>query len=189
MLIQLFGWAWSGQTDKFFVAQAWKSKFHVSIFTWLMLSAVLLVMLTCCWEPAGFGIFTLGVSSCCVPRCRSADSVEWSAWASVAPVFSCVPSKNCYAVVGIFAKGVFQPILQVQSGNTFQQEEGITAHSLCVRWRGSAMVVARIPSHSLWTGPGSSQLCSSSFPEKIEGVRKPSTDVHGLEGKKECCSR
>lgn len=54
------------RTDKFCVAQTWKSEFHVSIFTCLMLLATSLVMPTCSWESVGFGIFTVGVSARCV---------------------------------------------------------------------------------------------------------------------------
>lgn len=103
----------------------------------------------------------------------------------VAPAYPHVPSKNCNTAVGMFAKGIFQPILHVQSGNVFQREEVIIAKEasgssalalrpgLCMGWRDSAVAVAHIPRHSSWTGPGSSRLLSSSSPTDIEGVLNP----------------
>lgn len=118
-----------------------------------------------------------------------------------APGYSHVPSENCYPAVGVFAKGIFQQILHIQSENVFQQEEVITAKEASgssvlaslpgprVGWRGSAAALARVPMHSSWMGPGSSQLLCSSSPTDREEVLKPSTEVHVLEGEKECCSK
>lgn len=83
-----------------------------------------------------------------------------------APVCLCVTSKNCYTAVDTFAKGVFQPILHIQSWNVFQQEETIVMKEafgstalelcpgLCLGWRGNAMVASHLPRHSSWNGPG-----------------------------------
>lgn len=76
----------------------------------------------------------------------------------------CVISTNYYTAVDTFAKGIFQPILHIQSWNVFQQEElimmkeafGSIALALrpgpCLGWRGNAVTVSHLPRHSLWTG-------------------------------------
>lgn len=82
-----------------------------------------------------------------------------------APAYSHVPSKNCYPAVGLFAKGIFQQILHIQSENVFQQEEAITAQEASgssalasrpgprVGQRGSAAALARVPTHRSGMGP------------------------------------
>lgn len=116
-------------------------------------------------------------------------------------MYLCVPGKSCYTTVGIFANGLFQSISHVQSGNVFQQEEVIVVKEpsgssapglcpgLCEGWRSSVTVGTRVPRHGPWTGPGTSQLPSSSSPTGIEGFLKHSSEVHGLEIKKERCSK
>jgi len=107
-------------------------------------------------------------------------------------VQSGVRSKNSYTAVGIFAKGIFRPILHIQRGNVFQQAEeivvkqaaGSSALALCP---GLAWVERQC--HSPWAGPGSSQLLSSASPTDIKGILKPSTEVCGLGGKTKRCSK
>lgn len=95
------------------------------------------------------------------------------------PVCVCVTSKNCNAAVDTFAKGIFQPVLHIQSWNVSQQEEvimmkeafGSTAFALhpgpCLGWRGNAVAVSHLRRHSSWTGPGA---CSYSvlLPQQIQ---------------------
>lgn len=191
-------WEWRAQTDKLCLAQIWKTEFHVSVIVWLMLLAASLVMRTCSWESVGFDIFTVGVCSYRVPLCRNADG---DGWVSAAPMYPRVPGKSFYTAAGIFAKGLFRLISHVPSGNVFQREEVIIVKEpsgssapglcpcLCEGWRGSATVGTRVPRHGSWTGPGSSQLPFSSSSTGIEGLLKRSTEVHGLEVKKEHCSK
>lgn len=91
----------------------------------------------------------------------------------------CVISKNCYTAVDTFAKGFFQPILHIQSWNVSQQEEVIMMKEafgsaalallpgLCLGWRGNAVAVSHLHTHSSWTGPGA---CSYSvlLPQQIQ---------------------
>lgn len=196
-------WLGTERINRLCEAQTWKTRFHVSIFMWLMLSATSLVVSTCSWESVGFGVFTLGFSSCCVPLCRNADRDGWSARVSAAGCFSVLlcPRQELLYCSWYSCKGHFSTnFYMFRVENVFQQEEviivkeasGSSALALCPGpcggWRSSAMAVVRVPRHSLWTGPGCSQLLSSS-PTDIEGVLNPSTEVHGLEGKEECCSK
>lgn len=156
------------KTDKCSIAQTWKSKFHVSIFTWLMLLAPLLTMLT--WEFVGFGIFTLGFSFYCVSLCRSASSGRWSGWVSAA---GCSSVSLCHKqellhcswciCKGHFSMNFTHSELECIPAGRSDHDEGsfwqhctCIAPGLCLRWRGNAVAVSHLPGHSLWTGPGAS---------------------------------
>lgn len=188
-------------TDKFCIAQTWKSKFHVSIFMCLMLLAPLLVMLTCSWVFVGFGIFTLGFSFCYVPLCRNASSDGWSAWVSAAGYSSvslCHKQEllqcSWYNCKGYFPTNFTYSELEcIPAGRSNDDEGSFWQHCTCIACRS----VLGMEMAMLWwchifpgTAPGLAlELAATLFVSAdIEGVLKPSTEVHRLEGKKQCCS-
>lgn len=189
------------RTDKFCIAQTWKSKFHVSIFVSMVLLAPLLVMLTGSSEFVGFGIFTLGFRFCCVPRFRSANSDSWSVWVSAAgnsSVSLCHKQEllyyRWYICKGHFSTNFTHSEMEcIPAGRSNHDEGRFLQHCTCIALRSMLGMERQCcggvtSSQAQLVGwPRSLQLLCSSSTADRERVLKPSTQVHWLEGK-ECCS-
>lgn len=147
-------------------------------------------------------IFTLGFSFCCVPLCRNADSDGWSAECQLlaTPVCRLCHKQELLHCSWCICKGHFSSNFThselecVLAGRSNHDVGSFWQHCTCIGPRSvpgmERQCCGRVTSSQaqLVDWLRSLQLLCSSSPADTEGVLKPSTEVHGLEGKKECCS-
>lgn len=113
-----------------------------------------------------------------------------------APAYSHVPSKSWFICKGHFSTNFTHSEWEcIPAGRSNHSEGSFWQLCACIAPRptrgteGQCRSAGTCSHAPLGDGPSSLQLLSSSSPTDSEGVLKPSTEVCGLEGEKECCSK